>query len=75
MEWKRSSVGLNDHFYKIEKAAKIIDVSPWTIRKWIKEKKIRTYRFGGAVRIRELDLMNFAQVTPSQSYFKKVGII
>ncbi len=53
-------------YLKVDKAALLIDVSPWTIRKWIKEKKIRTYRFGGAVRIRESDLMAFAMVTPGK---------
>ena len=53
-------------YLKVDNAALLIDVSPWTIRKWIKERKIRTYRFGGAVRIRESDLMKFAEVTPCQ---------
>jgi len=51
------------HFLNVENAAMMIDVSPWTIRKWIKERRIRIYRFGGAVRIRESDLMAFASVT------------
>jgi excisionase family DNA binding protein len=54
------------HYLKVADAALLIDVSPWTIRKWIKEKRIRIYRFGGAVRIRESDLMAFASVTPSR---------
>ena len=52
------------HYLKVENAALLIDVSPWTIRKWIKEHKIRIYRFGGAIRIRESDLMEFATITP-----------
>lgn len=56
---------MNKQFLKIEDAAELIDVSPWTIRKWIKEKKIRVYRFGGAIRIREEDLLDFAKITPS----------
>ncbi len=54
------------HFLNVENAAILIDVSPWTIRKWIKEKRIRIYRFGGAVRIKESDLMAFASITPSR---------
>jgi excisionase family DNA binding protein len=53
------------HYLKVADAAMLIDVSPWTIRKWIKERKIRIYRFGGAVRIRESDLMAFASISPS----------
>ena len=54
---------MTKRFLKIEAAAELIDVSPWTIRKWIKEKKIRVYRFGGAIRIREEDLFEFAEIT------------
>ncbi|OVE78511.1 hypothetical protein BVY01_05230 [bacterium I07] len=56
---------MKNHFLKIDKAAELIDVSPWTIRKWIKHRKIRTYRFGGSVRIKESDLLAFAKVTHS----------
>jgi len=54
------------HYLKVVDAALLIDVSPWTIRKWIKERKLRIYRFSGAVRIRESDLMAFAIVTPGE---------
>ena len=54
------------HYLKVEDAAMLIDVSPWTIRKWIKERRIRIYHFGGAVRIRESDLLAFASVTPGK---------
>jgi excisionase family DNA binding protein len=54
------------HYLKVADAAVLIAVSPWTIRKWIKERKIRIYRFGGAVRIRESDLLAFASITPSK---------
>ena len=57
---------MKDQFLKIQTAAERIEVSVWTIRKWIKERRIRTYRFGGAVRIREADLMKFAQVRASR---------
>ena len=57
---------MKQKFFKIEKAAELIDVSPWTIRKWVQEKRIRTYRFGGAVRIEESDLLDFAHITPSR---------
>ena len=58
---------MNERFLKIDDAAKIIDVSSWTIRRWIKERKIRTYRFGGSIRIKYSDLILFAEVTPSRS--------
>ena len=56
---------MTERFLKIDDAAKIIDVSPWTIRRWIRERRIRTYRFGGSIRIKYSDLILFAEVSPS----------
>ena len=56
---------MKDRFLKIETAAEITDLSVETIRKWVKQKRLRTYRFGRAVRIRETDLLRFAEITPS----------
>jgi excisionase family DNA binding protein len=58
-------------YLKIERAAFLIDVSPWTIRKWIREHKIRVYRFGGAVRIKAEDLHTFAVLTPCREDLMK----
>jgi excisionase family DNA binding protein len=58
---------MDKQFLKIEHVAKILDVSPWTVRKWIKQRKIRTYRFGGAVRLEISDIMLFAQISQSLS--------
>jgi excisionase family DNA binding protein len=54
-------------YLKIGRAADMIDVSPWTLRSWIKNRKIRVYRFGRAIRIRESDLFAFAEVQPGLS--------
>lgn len=64
-----------DRFMNVENAAELIAVSIETIRKWIKQRKIRVYRFGGAVRIRESDLLAFAKVDPGiskPSYSKEI---
>ena len=53
-------------YLSVQSAASLIDVSPWTIRKWIKLKRIPVYKFGGAVRIKESDLLNFAELTQSR---------
>jgi len=58
---------MKERFRKIESAAELIDVSIWTIRKWVNQRKIRTYRFGRSVRIKESDLFSLAEVTPSIS--------
>ena len=52
-------------FLRVDEAAESLKVSEWTIRKWIQERRIRSYRFGGAVRLRLTDLLQFAEVTPS----------
>ena len=57
---------MKEHFIKIETAAQIIDVSIWTLRKWVKQRKIRSYRFGRVVRIRESDILRIASVRPSK---------
>lgn len=56
---------MSEKYLKIETVAKMLDLNIWTIRKWVKERKIRTYRFGRAVRIREKDVLDFADVTLS----------
>lgn len=58
---------MKERFLKIESAAELIDVSIWTIRKWVNQRRIRTYRFGRVVRIKESDLFKLAEVTPSIS--------
>ena len=63
---------INAHYLRVADAAMLIDVSPWTIRKWIKERRIRIYRFGGAVRIRESDLLSFAKITPGINEKEKI---
>jgi excisionase family DNA binding protein len=62
---------MEKQFLKVENAAELIDVSPWTIRKWIKEHRLRFYRFGGAIRIKEADLLAFARIAPCREEFAK----
>jgi excisionase family DNA binding protein len=60
---------VNKRYLNVEHAAEMLDVSVWTIRKWIKERRLCTYRFGRAVRINMDDLLAFASVTPSEREF------
>jgi len=53
---------MKTEYLKIETAARFIDVSTWTIRKWINQRLITSYKFGGAVRIKESDLLAFPKV-------------
>jgi len=36
---------------KIQEAAELMNVSPWTIRKWIRDKKLDVVRLGRALRV------------------------
>ncbi|RPJ05544.1 MAG: DNA-binding protein [Spirochaetaceae bacterium] len=63
---------MDKQFLKIENAAKLIDVSPWTIRKWIKERNLPSYRFGGGVRIRESYLSAYATVMPGKKSIAEI---
>ena len=49
-----------EQYMKIEEAARYINVSIYTIRKWIRLRKLRYYKFGGSVRIKESDLIEMA---------------
>ena len=59
----------NEQYLKINQAANMIVVSPWTIRKWIKERRLPFYRFGGTIRIKEKDLIGFAERIESINNF------
>lgn len=56
---------MSERFLKIQKVAEMLDVSEWTVRKWLQNRKLRYYKFGKAVRVKESDVLSFAEVRPS----------
>lgn len=50
-----------EDFYTVNQAAITLKVHPLTIRRYIKEGKLKAYRAGGNVRIALPDLRDFAQ--------------
>lgn len=50
--------GLHD----VKTAAKVLLVSPWTIRAWIRDGKLRAVRLGRLVRLDEAELQRFLEV-------------
>lgn len=50
-----------DEFYTINQAAVILKVHPLTVRRYIKERKLKAYRAGGNIRVAVNDLKNFTQ--------------
>lgn len=49
----------------IEDAARILTVAERTIRNWIDDRKLRSYKVGGAVRISRRDLARMVEVRPA----------
>lgn len=50
-----------EEFYTINQAAVALKVHPLTIRRYIREKKLKAYRVGGNIRIAVNDLRAFTQ--------------
>ncbi len=48
-----------DNFYNVNQAAYIMKVHPLTIRRYIREGKLKAVKLGGNVRIKERDLQSF----------------
>lgn len=69
-----------DNFYNVNQSAFIMKVHPLTIRRYIREGKLRAVKLGGNVRIKEKDLQKFMrdfeprQRTGHDSPFKKISI-
>lgn len=50
-----------DEFYTINQAAMVLKIHPLTVRRYIKEGKLKAYRAGGNIRISVNDLRAFTQ--------------
>ncbi|MBI2020040.1 helix-turn-helix domain-containing protein [Candidatus Daviesbacteria bacterium] len=50
-----------EEFYTVEQAARTLKVHPLTVRRYIKEGKLKAYRVGGNIRIALEDLRSFTQ--------------
>lgn len=50
-----------DEFYTINQTAIILKVHPLTVRRYIKEQKLKAFKAGGSVRISVPDLKQFMQ--------------
>ena len=56
-----------DTLFNVNQAAFILKVHPLTIRRYIKEGKLKAIKSGGNVRIKEKDLLEFnKEYTPNQ---------
>ena len=50
-----------EEFYTVHQAAIVLKVHPLTIRRYVKEGKLKAYRVGGNIRIAVNDLRAFTQ--------------
>ena len=53
-------------FYNVEEAAKAMHVSDQTVRRWIRDKKLKAYRPGKSLIIRREDLIAFLESKPAE---------
>lgn len=47
---------IQDKLYTADQAAELLGVSPWTIRRWVREGQLRAFRVGRLVRIAASDM-------------------
>ena len=59
-------------FYTINEVASLLKVSRATVERRIKDEELKTYKFGGNIRIRKRDLMSFLD---SASLFEIVSTL
>lgn len=67
-----------DNFYNVNQSAFIMKVHPLTVRRYIREGKLKAVKLGGNVRIKERDLQSFMRdfeprEQQEQSVFRKVS--
>jgi len=48
-----------DPLLNCEKAAELLSVSPWTVRKWLRENKLSAVRLGRRVLIESAEIRRF----------------
>ncbi len=62
-----------DNLYSVNQAAYILKVHPLTVRRYIKEERLKAVKAGGNIRIKESSLAEFNKdFTPSKQTFKNV---
>ena len=52
---------MDEKYLTVRQAAKIINVSIWTIRNWVRDGSLKHTRFNNAIRIKESDLLELGQ--------------
>lgn len=58
---------MREKYLKLATAAEQFDLSIWTLRKWVRERIIPSYRFGRNIRVKAEDILNYAEYQGSIS--------
>jgi excisionase family DNA binding protein len=53
---QHANASTDEKYYTVEEVPDILNVSPRTVRRWIRHKVIKSYKFGAARRIASSDL-------------------
>lgn len=60
-----------DNLFNITQTAYILKVHPLTVRRYIREGRLKAIKFGGNVRVKESDLQEFNKdFTPNKQVFR-----
>lgn len=63
-----------DNLFNVTQTAYILKVHPLTIRRYIKEGKLKAIKAGGNIRIKESDLQEFNKdFSPNKSIYKNLS--
>ena len=52
---------VDDPFLGVDRVARIFDVSPYTVRQWIKDKEMEATKINNKWKVRESEVNRFAQ--------------
>jgi excisionase family DNA binding protein len=63
-----------ENLFNVTQVAYILKVHPLTVRRYIKEGKLKAVKIGGNIRIKESDLSDFSKdFSPNKQLFKNVS--
>jgi excisionase family DNA binding protein len=63
-----------DNLFSVKQAAYILKVHPLTIRRYIKEERLKAVKIGGNIRIKESALAEFnKEFTPNKQIIKNIS--
>ena len=65
---------INEKFYSVSEAAKILNVHPYTVRRNLADKKLAHYRFDKTIKIGESQLRDYVAQAKVKAAEEKSGV-